>query len=1218
MTAQDAGGATGANTLWDFWIDRGGTFTDIVARRPDGALVTHKVLSENPERYEDAAVQGIRELLGLGDDDPMPKNRISAVKMGTTVATNALLERKGERTALVITRGFGDALRIGYQNRPRLFDRHIVLPEQLYSHVIEAEERLSADGDVLVPLDGDKLRADLQKTYDDGYRACAIVFMHGYRYHAHEKRAAEIARDIGFTQVSVSHEASPLMKLVGRGDTTVVDAYLSPILRRYVDRVASKVGVDDSGTRLMFMTSAGGLTDASLFQGKDAILSGPAGGVVGMVQTAAMAGLHKIIGFDMGGTSTDVSHYDGEYERAFETLVAGVRMRAPMMMIHTVAAGGGSILSFDGARMRVGPDSAGANPGPACYRKGGPLTVTDANLMVGKISPDFFPRVFGPHADQPLDRGAVEAKFAEMAGETGKAPEEVADGFLKIAVESMANAIKKISVQRGYDVSRYALACFGGAGAQHACLVADALNMTKVFIHPFAGVLSAYGMGLADVRATRQKAAEFPLDDDTVAAIATDLDILATEAEAEVRSQGIEERNISSKREAFLKYKGTDSALAVPFGSVEEMRAAFEELYRQQFGFIDPGKPILVESLFAEAVGKAAEVADPVLGVAANDKGTEAPATRETRFFSDGAWHEARIVRREDMKPGMIVTGPAIITEPHSTIVVEPEWRAQLTDRDHVIVERTKAASRKAAVGTEVDPVMLEIFNNLFMSIAEQMGVTLEKTSSSVNIKERLDFSCAVFDQEGNLIANAPHMPVHLGSMATSVRTVIEKNRGTIQPGNVYCLNDPYNGGTHLPDVTVVTPVFDEAGEEILFFTAARGHHADIGGISPGSMPPNSRTVEEEGVLLDNLLLVDRGTFREDALRKALTSAKYPARNPDQNVADLRAQLAACEKGVQELRRMVDQFGLDVVQAYMGHVQDNAEECVRRVIDALHDSEFTYEMDQGSRIKVAIRVDREARTATVDFTGTSPQQATNFNAPSAVTRAAVLYVFRCMVDDDIPMNEGCLKPIELIVPPKSMLAPEAPAATVAGNVETSQAITDALFGALGAMAAAQGTMNNLTFGNDTHQYYETICGGSGAGPGYDGTDAVQTHMTNSRLTDPEVLEWRFPVRLESFSIRRGSGGKGKWSGGAGTVRELRFLEDMTVSLLTGHRRVPPFGLEGGEDGECGRNWIVRANGHREDLEGCDRAEVHPGDLLVISTPSGGGYGKAEADREAAE
>ena len=1206
---------------WQFWIDRGGTFTDVVAKQPDGALVTHKLLSENPEQYEDAALQGIRDLLGLEAGEAIPATAVSAVKMGTTVATNALLERKGDRTVLLITHGFADALRIAYQARPRLFDRHIVLPDLLYERVIEIDERLSADGKVVRPLDLESARPGLEAAFADGIRSLAIVLMHGYRHGAHEMALAELAREIGFPQISVSHAVSPLMKLVSRGDTTVVDAYLSPILRRYVDRVAAELG----DARLMFMQSNGGLVDARFFQGKDSILSGPAGGIVGAVRTAAMGGFDRIIGFDMGGTSTDVSHYNGEYERAFETLVAGVRMRAPMMQIHTVAAGGGSILVFDGARYRVGPDSAGANPGPACYRRGGPLTVTDCNVMLGKIQPDFFPQVFGPGADRPLDAEIVREKFAALANGiragTGDARSamEVADGFLRIAVENMANAIKEISIQRGYDVSEYTLACFGGAGGQHACLVADALGMTRVFIHPFAGVLSAYGMGLADIRVMRERAIEESLDDDLVARLAAPLDVLAADGRAEMARQDIAEENTEILRKVHLRYEGTDSALVVDYGDRAAIVAAFEAAHRQRFGFVVPDKVHIVEAVSVEVIGVTETVEDPER---APRRASGAPeALAEIAVTMAGETRTAPLYDRETLDPGDRIDGPAIIKEATATTVIEPGWRAEVTPRDHLVLTRVVALQREAAIGTEVDPVMLEIFNNLFMSVAEQMGSVLENTSYSVNIKERLDFSCAVFDRIGQLIANAPHMPVHLGSMGESVRTVIRERRGTMNPGDVYVLNAPYNGGTHLPDITVITPVFDEAATgpapEILFYVAARGHHADIGGITPGSMPPDSRTVEEEGVLIDNFLLVDKGRFREAELLALLASGPWPARNPAQNVADLKAQIAACEKGVQELRRMVAHFGLDVVHAYMEHVQDNAEEQVRRVLDVLTDGRFVYPLDDGSRIAVAITIDKAARTARIDFTGTSPQQPSNFNAPSAVCRAAVLYVFRTLVADEIPMNEGCLKPLDIVIPEGSMLSPVYPAAVVAGNVETSQCITDALYGALGVLAASQGTMNNFTFGNERYQYYETICGGAGAGPDFDGTDAVHTHMTNSRLTDPEVLEWRFPVRLEDFHIRRGSGGRGRHRGGDGTVRQVRFLEAMTAAILSGHRIVPPFGIDGGEPGALGRNWIERADGTRTALSGTDKTEMNPGDVFVIETPGGGGYG-APVEEEGAD
>ncbi len=1188
-------------TKWDFWIDRGGTFTDIVARDPEGLIRTHKLLSENPEAYRDAAIQGIRDLMGCGDG-PIPSDQIEAVKMGTTVATNALLERKGDPTLLVTTKGFRDALAIGYQARPEIFAKEIIKPELLYSDVIEVAERVRADGAVEAVPDPVAVRRDLQAAFDNGLRAVAIVFMHAYAYSDHEALVAEIAREIGFTQVSVSHEVSPLMKLVGRGDTTVVDAYLSPILSRYVAQVAEELG----DVRLMFMMSSGGLTAADRFQGKDAILSGPAGGVVGAVQSSAMAGFDKIIGFDMGGTSTDVCHYDGSgYERAFETEVAGVRMRAPMMRIHTVAAGGGSVLDFDGQRFRVGPDSAGANPGPTCYRRGGPLAVTDANVMLGKLRPENFPRIFGPDQDQPLDVDAVKAAFAALADKIGdgRTPEQVAEGFLSIAVENMANAIKKISVQRGYDVSDYALTCFGGAGGQHACLVADALGMKTVIVHPHSGILSAYGMGLADIRANRQQAAVVPLSPDDMAVIETLRDTLAEQVRADVAYQGVPKAEITLYPRVHLRFDGTDSTIPVDFASLSQMRAAFIAAHKQQFGFAFEDKPIIVEAVEVEAVGGGATIDE-----------RETPATAHTRtpdatapLFLGSEWREAEIHNdRDALKPGLKITGPALIVEPHQTIAVEYGWVAEVNSRNHIILRRTEALERQHAIGTEADPVMLEVFNNLFMSIAEQMGVTLQNTAYSVNIKERLDFSCAVFDATGALVANAPHMPVHLGSMDRSVEAIIRQNAGKMRPGDVFALNAPYNGGTHLPDITVVTPVFE--GDEIIFYVASRGHHADVGGTAPGSMTPLATTVDEEGVLFDNFHLVDQGTFREEALRLLLTNHAYPCRNPAQNIADLKAQIAANEKGIQELRKMVTQFGLPVVQAYMGHVQDNAEENVRRVIDVLHDSEWVTETDQGATIKVRISVDKATRSATVDFTGTSLQQPTNFNAPEPVARAAVLYAFRLMVDGNIPMNAGCLRPLNIVIPEGSLLRPSYPAAVVAGNVETSQHVTNTLMAALGAMANSQGTMNNLTFGNDEYQYYETICSGSPAGPGFNGTDAVQVHMTNSRLTDPEILEYRYPVLLEDFHIRHHSGGQGKWHAGDGTERTIRFLEEMDCAILSSSRLHAPKGLAGGGDGRVGRTEVRRNDGTIEQLQGCDQTRLQPGEAVTVITPTAGGYG----------
>jgi 5-oxoprolinase (ATP-hydrolysing) len=1206
---------------WQFWIDRGGTFTDIVARAPDGSLRTQKLLSESPDQYSDAAVEGIRRILDVAKGSPIPSDALTAVKMGTTVATNALLERRGVRTLLAITAGFGDALRIGYQNRPRLFDRHIVLPELLYERVLEVEERVSAQGETLTAINLDAARGELVRAFQDGIRAVAVVFMHGYRFPQHERAFARLAGDIGFTQVSVSHEVSPLAKLVGRGDTTVVDAYLSPVLRKYVDQVRGELG---NSVRLLFMQSNGGLVEASRFHGKDAILSGPAGGIVGMVRTATEAGAQRVIGFDMGGTSTDVSHYDGELERTFETVVAGVRIRAPMMHIHTVAAGGGSICRFDGIRLRVGPESAGAVPGPACYRHGGPLTVTDCNVMLGRLQADFFPRVFGPSGDAPIDPEVVAARFSAMSREVARATgvqrsaQELAHGYLRIAVANMANAIKQISIQRGHDVTAYTLACFGGAGGQHACLVADALGMRRILIHRLAGVLSAYGMGLADLRVLKQEAVEAPLADALRPELQRIFAELEREGVAEMKAQGVDGGNITVLRHLHLKYEGTDLALVIPFGEPHAAAEAFAAAHRGRFGFDVPGATLIVEAAAVEVIG-AGDV--PSRSPSSTIAALSPAAMHAKRAVWFGAAPvETPIFARDELRFGQTIDGPAIIIEASATTVVESGWRATVDSLRNLVLERVAALPRRTAVGTAADPVMLEVFGNLYMSIAEQMGVALQSTARSVNIKERLDYSCAVFDRGGALIANAPHMPIHLGSMGESVKVIISARqrqadgRGMV-PGDVYALNAPYNGGTHLPDITVIMPVFDagvssSGAAEPLFYVASRGHHADIGGITPGSMPPGSRFITEEGVLIDNFLLVDAGRFREEETLALLGSGAYPSRNPEQNIADLKAQVAACAKGAEELRRMVRQFGLPVVNAYMQHVQDHAAEAVRRVLDVLRDGEFAYEMDDGSVIRARITIDRTARSARIDFSGTSPQRPNNFNAPPSISRAAVLYVFRTLVDDDIPMNDGCLLPLEIVIPEGSMLRPRYPAAVVAGNVETSQTIIDALYGALGVLAAAQGTMNNFTFGDGEHQYYETICGGSGAGPGFDGTDAVHTHATNSLMTDPEVFEWRFPVLLDRFEIRRGSGGAGRHRGGNGAVRQIRFRTPMTAAILSNRRRVPPFGLEGGDAGRLGRNEVRRVSGAVEVLGATQVVEMSAGDVFIIETPGGGGFGSS--------
>lgn len=1221
-------------TGWQFWVDRGGTFTDIVARRPDGELLTHKLLSDNPSRYADAAVAGIRALLGAAPSTPgapgTPESPadvpVDVVRMGTTVATNALLERKGEPTALVITRGFGDALRIAYQNRPHIFAREIVLPELPYDRVIEVDERVTAEGEVLRAPDLEQLAGPLRRAHEDGVRAVAVVCMHSHLYPAHERAIAELATRTGFAQVSLSSEVSPLMKLVPRGDTAVVDAYLSPVLDRYIQQVADEL----DGVRLMFMQSNGGLTEAGQFRGKDAILSGPAGGIVGMARMSHRAGFDRVIGFDMGGTSTDVSHYAGEYERVFSTQIAGVRLRAPMLDIHTVAAGGGSVLHFDGSRYRVGPDSAGAAPGPASYRNGGPLTVTDANVALGRVQPAHFPQVFGPDGDQPLDEALVRDRFTALARDirerTGddRTPEQVAEGYLQIAVANIAAAVKRISVQKGHDVTRYALTTFGGAGGQHACMVADSLGIRTVLVPPMAGVLSALGIGLADTTAMREQSVEAPLEPSAMPRVLKTADDLEEAARSELLAEDVPEDRVRVTRRAQLRYDGTDTTLTVELTEPDRMARVFEERHRATYSFtLD--RPVVVEALSVEATGLTEQ---PDLSVLAGGTGRGAPET--VRLHTGGTWRDVPLHRREELPPGETVDGPAIITEASATTVVDDGWQAAMTREGHLVMERV-AAPEGSAASTEADPVLLEVFNNLFMSIAEQMGARLESTAQSVNIKERLDFSCALFDPDGNLVANAPHIPVHLGSMGTSVKEVIRRRGDSMRPGDTYAVNDPYHGGTHLPDVTVITPVFDTPeephapgephtpgdpharGERVLFYVASRGHHAEIGGIAPGSMPANSRTIEEEGILFDNWLLVEGGRFREAETLSLLTDAPYPSRNPATNLADLRAQIAANQKGVDEVARMIENFGLDVVQAYMRHVQDNAEEAVRRVIDALEEGEFAYPTDSGAVIRVRVSVDREARSATIDFTGTSPQLPTNFNAPFAVVNAAVLYVFRTLVAEDIPLNDGCLRPLHIIVPPGSLLAPEPPAAVVAGNVETSQAITGALYGALGVQAEGSGTMNNVTFGNDRHQYYETVGSGSGAGDGFDGASVVQTHMTNSRLTDPEVLEWRLPVLLEEFAVRTGSGGAGTWRGGDGAVRRIRFREPMTVSTLSQHRRVAPYGMAGGSPGALGAGRVERADGSVQALDGSDFADAGPGDVLVIETPGGGGYGPPPRD-----
>ncbi|MCA0209594.1 MAG: hydantoinase B/oxoprolinase family protein [Proteobacteria bacterium] len=1189
---------------WQIWIDRGGTFTDVVARSPDGTVVTTKYLSEDPARPGDAAVNAIRDLTGTGAGALPPL----AIRMGSTVATNALLERKGQPTLLAITRGFGDALTIGYQDRPDLFARRLDRIAPPHAGVAEIVERVGPDGDILTPLDEAAARATLQAARDDGLTSIAIVLMHGYRYPAHEQRVAEIARGLGFTQISTSHDVSALIKLIGRGDTTLADAYLSPVLHHYVRQFVAQLGANvDGGAEPQFMKSSGGLASASAFHGRDAILSGPAGGIVGMVGSAAPLGKDRLIGFDMGGTSTDVSHYAGRLERDNETIVAGTRIRAPMLRIHTVAAGGGSICRWDGARLTVGPESAGANPGPAAYGRGGPLTVTDCNVLLGKIQPDHFPKLFGPAGDQPLDRDIVARKFAAMATEIGTiTPEALAEGLLAIAVQQMANAIKRITIARGHDVTQdYSLVGFGGAAGQHVCLVADALGIDEILLHPLAGVLSAYGMGLARPSAIRERTLGAKLDEDCAAMLADVETGLSEQARADLAA------GADTTRETllFVRLADSDNAIELPLAPPAEIARAFAAAFRQRFGYA-PHDNLVVDRIRVELTETGAAPATLSVPAPSAETGPETVAA-----WLAGAAHRVPLYQRTALAPGRAIAGPAIIIDALSTTIVEPGWRAEVQSEGSLLLARSRAAETHATKTEDLtipDPIRLEIFNSLFMAIAEEMGGALQHSASSINIRERLDFSCAIFDGEGRLVANAPHMPVHLGSMGESVRTILRQRtsdgRG-IKRGDAYALNAPYDGGTHLPDITVIMPVFLE-GDAASFFVAARGHHADLGGIAPGSMPPDSKSIADEGILFDNVLIVDDGHFRDAAIATHLVDSPWPARNPALNIADLKAQVAACQRGASALADLSATHGAKTVAAYMKHGQAQAEAAVRQLIARLDDGAFRYAMDNGAEVAVAVKVDRAARHVTIDFTGSSPTLPDNFNAPMPVVRAAALYVLRTMLDDPIPMNEGCLAPVTLIVPENSMLSPRYPAAVVAGNVETSQVITDALFAAFGAMAPAQGTMNNFTFGNDAYQYYETIAGGSGAGPGFDGTSVIQTHMTNSRMTDPEVMETRFPVIVEEFSIRKGSGGAGQWRGGDGATRRIRFHKPMAANILANRRQIAPKGLAGGEDAAAGSNRVERADGRVEELAATGSADLAAGDAFVIETPGGGGYGKS--------
>lgn len=1201
-----------------FGIDRGGTFTDVVAWAPNGEVHVRKILSNRVHNIEDSAISGIREIIGLGQGDPIGRDLVEAVCMGTTVGTNALLERQGEPTVFVTTAGFKDALRIGYQNRPRLFDLNIQLSTQLYSSTIEVDERVNVEGKVLVTLDEEKVRRDLEKAFNENYKACAIAFMHGYRFPKHEEIVARIAREVGFTQVSTSHECSGMIKFIGRAETAVVDAYLTPILGAYKRKLDEALG----NVPLFFMQSNGGLIDSSQFKGKDCVLSGPAGGIVGAVATCKAAGLENIIGFDMGGTSTDVWHYAGHFERTTESQIAGARIRSPIMMIHTVAAGGGSIVAFDGRRFKAGPKSAGSIPGPACYRNGGPLTVTDCNIVLGRIPPRYLPSIFGPNGDLPLDSSRPHELFdalTEQVNATGpdqKTKFDCAEGFLDIAVENMANAIKKISTERGYDLSRYTLCCFGGAGGQHVCKVAEKLNMTSIFIHPLAGVLSAFGMGIADLRALEGATVEKILDANEYKQLQALMRPLEKKAKAKLISQGVREPDIIMIQRAVVRHKGASSGLEVVFESLDTLRQAFEELHEKHYGFKLPESDVVVESVTIEAAGSHR----PAIRASSENVGKPDVNSKpfdHTSMYSRGRFEDVPVYRYDQIGLAAEINGPAIIIDPFSTTVVDADWRA-VKDATGALKVAYVGEARIASIDAKrVDPIHLELFNNRFRSIADQMGQALANSAHSVNIKERLDFSCAIFDKERNLIANAPHIPIHLGAMSESVDVVAKEFCASMQPGDHFVLNSPYKGGAHLPDVTVVMPVFNDGGTEVLFYTAARGHQADIGGKTPGSLPPDSRDIYEEGALIEPMRLVHRGVFAYDDLYRLLTTAQFPARNPKQNIIDLKAQVAACIRGGDELKRLISEFTEDVVVAYGTHIQDVSEQELRAIVDRIPEGTFTCKHDMGHQVSVRITVDRERRSIKVDFTGTSPQVATNFNAPPAIARSATLYVFRTLIDRDIPLNSGCLRPIEILIPENSLLSPQHPAAVSSGNPETSVLVTDALYGALDIIGGSQGTMNNFTFGNDTYQYYETICGGAGAGEGFDGASAVHTHMTNSLMTDPEVFELRFPVLLEEFSIRNGSGGKGRWSGGEGTRRRVRFLAALDMAIVANRREIAPVGAKGGQAGAVGEHRVIRRNGTISNLISCDKTHMNVGDVFEILTPGGGGYGAiSESDSQA--
>ncbi len=1203
---------------WRFWIDRGGTFTDVIgqdsAHGPDGAETSLKLLSASAA-YPDAAVEAMRRILGAAPGEPFPAARVEGIKMGTTVATNALLERAGAKTLFVTTQGFADSVLIGDQTRPDLFALTIVRPAPLYSGVIEADERLDAQGAEVRPLDGEALKSQLQAAAEQGFTSVAIAFLHSDLNPAHELAAGEIAKAVGFPFVALSHEVSPLPRFIPRAETTIADAYLTPVLQSYVQQVEKAV----AGAPLFFMTSSGGLVRAESFRGRDAVVSGPAGGVVGVARTAAQAEASAVLGFDMGGTSTDVCRYAGQLERRDTAKVAGAKIRSPMLDVETVAAGGGSILAFDGMRARAGPASAGADPGPAAYGRGGPATVTDANLVLGRLDPRFFPSVFGPKGDQPLDPAAARARLADLAGAMGAASvEAAAEGFVAVAVEQMAQAVRRISTERGFDPRDHALTAFGGAAGQVACQTAEALGVGEILCPRYGSVLSAWGIGQAQVTALRQAGLEAPLDAAGLVRAQALLADVETAARAAMTEQGAETAAV--RQTLRLRYDGADAELPVPITDLASARVQFEDAHQRLFGFIEPARTILIAAVEAEASSAPSPLAGESVARRVTDEGPRAaggtphptgsaghllPQGEKVRMFAHGQWCDAPVIAADQFQA---LDGPALIVRADTQIALAPGWRATAQADGLIRLTRTGAATSHAIALDKPDPVTLELFNRRFMGVAEAMGAALERTAQSVNIKERLDFSCALFDSDGGLVANAPHMPVHLGSMGASVRAVRDRHP-VLHAGEAFALNNPYAGGTHLPDITVVMPVFmGEADAQASFYVAARGHHADIGGVQPGSMPPFSKTIDEEGVMLDALPIMRQGRVLEAETRAALTAGRWPARNPDMNLADLKAQIAACQAGASAVSEMIRSHGADAVARYMTFVQQNAAAAVRRAVGKLTDGQARVPLDGGGEIVVTTTVDARAGTATLDFRESADQLASNFNGPSAIVDAAALYVFRTLVDDDIPLNAGCLEPLKILTRPGSMLDPRPPAAVVAGNVETSQHLVDALYAALGVMANSLGTMSNFTFGNATHQYYETLCGGSGATAGAPGASACHTHMTNSRLTDPEILERRFPVRVEHFGVRAGSGGAGAQAGGDGAVRRIRFLAPMEAALLSSRRQHAPQGLKGGGPALPGRQRLIAASGAVTDLPGCFALNLQAGDMIEIETPGGGGFG----------